>query len=137
MPAKKLLIFLSVCTTLLTFSLILTPYYTRLQETKRISKLIPLVDSLQQKFVLHAKTYGYFPESQVMQLESTKLYDITTWSNERSLAKTATGQIAVIQGQINGQELGLVPGDGGMVTCLMALRNANIESKCFYQIKPM
>lgn len=110
----------------------LQPTYVRYKLYKKMTTLKPLVAELQSHFIAHAKRSGSFPQTNVLSLNNTKLYDITAWAGNNT-----QGPIAVIQASVNGQELGMRPRDGGMVTCLLANRNHTIESKCFYQIKPM
>ncbi len=83
---------------------------------------------MQEELVHYASIHKKMPASHSLKLDSLYLYDISMHSNDNT---------AIIQAQINGKEIGLKLGDGGMVTCLMALKNMHLESKCFYQLKKM
>ncbi len=106
--------------------------YANYKVHRKMKRLRPLITALQKDFIAHAKQTGNFPSKFKFVGHNTKLYDITSW-----IGNNGIDPIAVIQANINGQELGLKAGDGGMITCLLANRKQTVESKCFYQIRKM
>ncbi|HSX20630.1 MAG TPA: hypothetical protein VLG38_05885 [Gammaproteobacteria bacterium] len=95
-----------------------------------MTKLAPVLDTLQQQVVDHVHMHGNFPNDVHLESETNLYaYDVTLW--------TSSKQTAIMQGMINGRQFGLAPGLGGMFTCLLANRNESVESKCFYQVKQM
>lgn len=114
--------------------------YQEYKVAHSIARIQPDLDLLLQYSVAYTSMYGHLPASDQLELNNLNLryvYRIKNWASHPSHINTVMGQTGYIQGFINGPAIGLVPGTGGMFTCLLANRKVHVEAKCLYQIKQM
>lgn len=105
----------------------------------KIGVIVPVLDKLIQHAVNHLKKHGSLPNSRQLDFNSLNppyVYRLKNWASDIE-SNTAITQTAYIQGYLNGLDIGLDAGSGGMFTCLLANRNVDLVANCFYQIKEM
>lgn len=148
---KKIIISLSVIFILvasIAVAAYAVPKYRAYQLQRKISKVEPLLDHLLQHAVNYVKQNGFLPAADTLDFnalamrETTPgstplLYRIKFWSSDLSQATSGLKQTAYLQAYLNGRALGLAPGYGGMVTCLLANGQVDVKSSCYYQVKEM
>lgn len=105
----------------------------------KIGVIMPELDKLILYAVNYHKNHRCLPNTDELNfntLNPAYVYRIKNWASQVSL-DTAIKQTGYIQGYLNGKEIGLEAGVGGMFTCLLAARNTDLVANCFYQIKEM
>jgi hypothetical protein len=105
----------------------------------KIGVIIPVLDKLIQHTATYVKKHGSLPNANQFDyntLNPAYVYRIKNWASVIA-PDTVITQTAYIQGYLNGLDIGLEAGVGGMFTCLLANRKVDLVANCFYQVKEM